>query len=34
VKLQIYNDQAGSLGLPLLQMQKNEPKPKPTPDKK
>jgi len=40
VKLQIYNEQAGALGLPLLQMQKPEP-PKPpekppekTPDKK
>jgi tetratricopeptide (TPR) repeat protein len=33
VKLQIYSDQAGSLGLPLLQMQKNEPPPKPSPDK-
>lgn len=33
VKLQIYSEQAGSLGLPLLQMQKYEPKPKPTPDK-
>lgn len=34
VKLQIYNEQAGSLGLPLLQMQKEEPKPKPAPEKK
>jgi tetratricopeptide (TPR) repeat protein len=33
VKLQIYSEQAGSLGLPLLQMQKNEPKPKPEPEK-
>ena len=32
VKLQIYSDQAGSLGLPLLQMQKNAPL-KPAPDK-
>ncbi len=31
VKLQIYANQAGSLGLPLLQMQK--PAPKPAPDK-
>jgi tetratricopeptide (TPR) repeat protein len=35
VKLQIYSNQAGSLGLPLLQMQKKEePKAKPVPDKK
>ena len=38
VKLQIYAEQAGALGLPLLQMQKEEPKPvpakAPTPDKK
>jgi tetratricopeptide (TPR) repeat protein len=35
VKLQIYNNQAGSLGLPLLQMQKKEePKAKPVPEKK
>lgn len=32
VKLQIYNEQAGSLGLPLLQKQKTEPKPKPAPE--
>ena len=34
VKLQIYNDQAGSIGLPLLQMQKEEPKAKPAPPEK
>lgn len=33
VKLQIYSNQAGSLGLPLLQMQKASPPPKPDPDK-
>jgi tetratricopeptide (TPR) repeat protein len=33
VKLQIYHDQAGSLGLPLLQMQKPSPPPKTAPDK-
>ena len=33
VKLQIYHDQAGSLGLPLLQMQKNAEPPKVAPDK-
>jgi tetratricopeptide (TPR) repeat protein len=33
VKLQIYRNQAGSLGLPLLQMQKPSPSPKPSPDK-
>ena len=33
VKLQIYNHQAGSLGLPLLQMQKNAPPAKPASDK-
>jgi tetratricopeptide (TPR) repeat protein len=31
VKLKIYNDQAGSLGLPLLQMQKTPPPPPPPP---
>jgi hypothetical protein len=31
VKLTIYGDQAGSLGLPLLQIQKPSPPPKPTP---
>ena len=31
VKLQIYAEQAGALGLPLLQMQKSEPKPAPPP---
>jgi tetratricopeptide (TPR) repeat protein len=33
VKLQIYNHQAGSLGLPLLQMQKDVPPAKPVPEK-
>jgi tetratricopeptide (TPR) repeat protein len=33
VKLQIYSHQAGSLGLPLLQMQKNAAPVKPAPDK-
>jgi len=33
VKLQIYNNQAGSLGLPLLQMQKEAPPAKPAPKK-
>ena len=33
VKLQIYSQQAGSLGLPLLQMQKPAPPAKPAPDK-
>lgn len=33
VKLQIYSHQAGSLGLPLLQMQKNAPPAKPASDK-
>jgi tetratricopeptide (TPR) repeat protein len=32
VKLQIYHDQAGSLGLPLLQLQKPSPPPKTAPD--
>jgi tetratricopeptide (TPR) repeat protein len=31
VKLEIYRNQAGSLGLPLLQMQKPAPKPAPAP---
>jgi tetratricopeptide (TPR) repeat protein len=34
VKLQIYSNQAGSMGLPLLQMQKEEPKAKPAPVEK
>ena len=34
VRLQIYHDQAGSLGLPLLQMQKTPAQPKAAPDKK
>jgi tetratricopeptide (TPR) repeat protein len=33
VRLQIYHDQAGSLGLPLLQMQKTPAQPKAAPDK-
>ncbi len=33
VKLQIYSHQTGSLGLPLLQMQKNTTPAKPAPDK-
>ena len=33
VKLEIYQNQAGSLGLPLLQLQKTPPQPKAQPDK-
>jgi tetratricopeptide (TPR) repeat protein len=33
VKLQLYSNQAGALGLPLLQMQKPSPHPKAAPDK-